>query len=337
MKKIATFAAIFTLMLSITTSYSTVYAADSNLISNMQTTLKNTETPKRLEASFDLNEAIDLSQGNSNIIFEYYANDSSGNSAVIYKKDKTWSGYLNSYDNYPSGERKYSSGSSNSNYPDAVPSTKIFTSVKTGTSIDVAQVTAVKITVLRADGSGEKVTVYNDGSTSAIEKINVPITLTDKDTGIILKATTAELPAGTVLIANELTSQSDFEQISALLTDAVEFIAFDIKLEADGKAVQPNGKIKISIKIPDNFNSSQLVVYRIDSDNAKTPYAVNVTTKNNIKYAEFETDHFTTYVLADESNIAPNTGDASTTVLYCIIMAFAAVTGVIASKKTKAR
>ena len=160
--------------------------SEFSLIKNMKIELKSAETPNRLEVCFDLTEPIDLSQGESNIIFEYFITNSDGNlEAINYKKDKSWAGYLNSYDNYPYGERKYSLGEENENYPDRVPSSTIYTSVKTGGSIDTTQVAAVKVTVLKADGSGEEYTAYS--SVSNVEK----------NTGIRLQSTALELPVNT--------------------------------------------------------------------------------------------------------------------------------------------
>jgi len=151
-------------------------SANTPLIDNPVISLKITENPTRIEIIFDLLEPIDLSQGNSDIIYEYFKDDGAGNLEPLnYTKNKLWSGYLNSYATYPSGEQKYSSGYENNPlYPDAVPATTIYTSTKTSSSINVESVSAVKVTVLRADGSGEAVIIYTDGSNEDREIINAP-------------------------------------------------------------------------------------------------------------------------------------------------------------------
>lgn len=83
---------------------------------------------------------------------------------------------------------------------------------------------------------------------------------------------------------------------------------FDIKLESNGVTIQPNGKVKISIPVPDNFDKSNLVVYRVADNGDKTEYAVTL----NGDVATFETDHFSTYVLA-EKEIKQNTENTGTT------------------------
>lgn len=283
-------------------------AAESNLIEDMQISLKSTENPNRLEVSFNLTEPINLLQGNSNIIFEYFTADDSENlKAIPYNKDKSWSGYLNSYDNYPAGERKYSSGNDNGDYSDNVPATKIYTSTRTNASIDVASVAAVRLTILRADGSGERITIHSSGIISDIEVIEADIVDQNKNMGIIIDPITSELPIDTILVANELTSGPVYEQTNSLLTDAKHFIAIDITLESNGNRIQPNGKVKISIPIPEYFRNTNLAVYRIDDSGGKIPYSVAITTNEGIEYATFEADHFSIYVLAEMIEKEPET------------------------------
>lgn len=276
------------------------FAAESNLMEDIQIDIKSAETPNRIEISFILAEPIDLSQGNSNIIFEYFTmNDSGTLEAIRYGKDKSWSGYLNSYDNYPAGERKYSSGKDNGQYPDQIPATKIYTSTRTNNDIDAASVAAVKVTVLRSDGSGEKVTAYSDGTAYDVEEIEADIADDNKSLGIIMESTTSELPADTILVANELTSGTIYEKASSLLTDAKHFIAIDITLESGGAKIQPDGKVRISIPIPDYFSGTNLAVYRIGDDGSKIPYPVIITAGEGTSYATFEADHFSAYILAE--------------------------------------
>ena len=316
-KKIIPMTMILFMVLIIKPSISS--ASESNLIQNVQISLKETENPNRLEVIFYLTEPINLSQGSSNIIYEYFTEDSNGNPVIQYKKEKTWSGYLNSYDNYPSGEHKYSSGgAANSSYSDNVPAANIYTSTKTNSSIDVTNVTAVRVTVLREDGSGEKIIVYSDGNTSAIEKIVIPVGAEDKDTGIKVDSTTTELPVNTVLVANKLTSGSVYENVTVILSDVKDFIVYDIKLESEGVIIQPNGKVKISIPIPENFDTTNLAVYRIDNNGEKILYPVTIITNEGVNYAILETEHFSTYVLVDARTAAitettPETTPAATT------------------------
>jgi len=293
MKKITSMIILFLATVSIMTHLS--FAAENNLIENIQMDFKSAETPNRLEVSFDLTESIDLSQGSADIIFEYFIGDQA---EAVYRKDKTWAGYVNSYDKYPSGERKYSSGTGNQSFSDEVPAGTIYTSTRTGSSIDVALVTAVRVTVLRPDGSGEVIAVFDDQTTSAVERISAPILNVEKNTGIRLNSTAEVLPTDTVLIANEVIAGPLYEEASEMLADARDMIVFEIKLESNGVRTQPDGKVKISIPLPADFEQASLAVYRIDGEGEKTQFSVTQTTENNVNYATFETDHFSVFVLA---------------------------------------
>ena len=293
MKKIAVFLGIC--ILAANSVIYTSAAAERNLIENIQIYFKSAETPNRLEVMFDLTAPIDLSQGDSDIIYEYFTGDSD---EAIYRKDRTWAGYINGYENYPAGERKYSSGDAGQDFPNKVPAAAIYTSVRTGGSIDVALVTAVRVTVLKPDGSGEMITVFRDQTTSPVVKISVPLVNVEVNTGIRLDSTTDTLPPDVELIAAEVTEGPRYEEVSEILPEARGILVFEIKLEAKGVKTQPDGAVKISIPLPPDFEQSHVAAYRIGSEGNKTRFPVTKTTENNVQYATFETDHFSVFVLA---------------------------------------
>lgn len=76
---------------------------------------------------------------------------------------------------------------------------------------------------------------------------------------------------------------------------------YDITLQSNGVKVQPNGKVKVSIPVPEGLDTNKLVVYRIDKEGNKTEYKITVETIDNIKHAIFETNHFSTYVLGEKA------------------------------------
>ena len=55
------------------------------------------------------------------------------------------------------------------------------------------------------------------------------------------------------------------------------------------------------------FDTSNLIVYRIEEDGTKTKYDVTV----EEEYAVFETDHFSTYVLAEEKEQVQDNGNSN--------------------------
>ena len=66
-------------------------------------------------------------------------------------------------------------------------------------------------------------------------------------------------------------------------------------MKSNGTEIQPNGKVKISIPIPSDYNKDRLEVYRIADNGEKIKYEITI----EGDYATFETDHFSTYVLAE--------------------------------------
>ena len=94
------------------------------------------------------------------------------------------------------------------------------------------------------------------------------------------------------------------------------------------------GKVKISMPIPSGYDKSNLVVYRVDDDGTITEYTVTVSGE----YPTFETDHFSTYVIAEkmtgEKDETPKTGVVDELKFVMSIIVISAV-GVIALKKRK--
>lgn len=82
-------------------------------------------------------------------------------------------------------------------------------------------------------------------------------------------------------------------------------MAFDITLvNGNGDTVQPNGKMKVSVPLPEKYKGlNNLGVYYIDS-NAK---AEKLESKIENDCIIFETDHFSTYALVAEKEEATNT------------------------------
>ena len=295
-----------------------VFANEPNLVINAKIRYDYSANSSKVIVSFELAENIDLSQENTNIIIEYFIKNSNGEllpvksstEGTAYVKNKSWVGYLNSYDNYPEGERKYSNGNTNDlRYSDNVPKyVELSTQITSSTKIDVNwsnnTVFAIRITTMRADQSGEKVMVYSDGTKPVVEKIFAPVApiyTKDVQTGIKLEAVN-ELPANTQVVAERVEYGEVYEKVNAILADTENFIVYEITLESSGVEIQPNGEVRISIPIPEHFDNSSIIVYGVLDDGTVREYNADVITKDGIDYAAFETDHFSTYVLAENTN-----------------------------------
>ena len=331
---------------------SVVFATEANLVTNAKAKydykLNGTNT-SRLIISFNLAENFDFLIENSNIIIDYYMKDNNGKlipirsstTGEIYAKDKTWAGYLNSFDNYPEGEHKYSRGYSNderyenSIFANTVLSSQITNSTKIDVNWTAETVFAVKVTVIRNDKSGESVIVYSDESKQTVEKIHAPIAPVvevSPSTGIKLESL-AELPASTQLMAEKIEDETIYTEITGILPNATDIVIYKITLESSGVRIQPNGKVKIDIPIPETFDNSSVTVYRIEEDGTTKEYEIEIIETNGISYASFETEHFSTYVLAEE--IKDNTPKTGTRRNICAAISILAISvlGIILIKR----
>lgn len=130
---------------------------------------------------------------------------------------------------------------------------------------------------------------------------NTTIEIKNENTNIQLDATTAVVPKDTKLEAKEIKEEKTLNTIKESLKEiSNKYVSYDITLKSNGVAIQPNGKVKISIPIPSNFDKTKLSIYRIAEDGTKTKYD----TKVESDFAIIETDHFSTYVLAENNVVA---------------------------------
>lgn len=130
------------------------------------------------------------------------------------------------------------------------------------------------------------------------------VSTTDDSTGIKLSANTDVLPENTTLVVKTITSGDTYENTTTIFGNTVsKMYVYDISLESDGVSIQPNGKVKISLPIPNEVDTSKLVVCRITDTGEKIEYTATIENVNGVNYATFETDHFSTYVLAERSEI----------------------------------
>ena len=164
-----------------------------------------------------------------------------------------------------------------------------------------------------------------DTTTNNNNKNNTtPVVATDNKTNIKLETNDGVVPSNTVLEVQPITEGKVFDNVKKVLSNVNKFKAFDITLKSNGVEIQPNGKVKISIPIPQEFDTSKLMVYRIEGNGKKVAYKVNVVIIDNVKYAQFETDHFSTYVLAEtasnskEKDNTPKTGTETNTIPYVL-------------------
>ena len=136
-----------------------------------------------------------------------------------------------------------------------------------------------------------------------------PVATTDKSTNIKLETTTAVVPAGTTLTAEKVTKGDNYNTVvKAVEKDVSKFVLYDINLVNNNSKIQPNGKVKVSIPVPEGYDTRKIVVYRVAEDGTKTKYDTTITDG----YITFETDHFSNYVVAEKTTSTENNNTNTT-------------------------
>ena len=157
--------------------------------------------------------------------------------------------------------------------------------------LDLCNVTGKENTyTVSYSNMGETFKITTDSCSANISSENTK-------TGVKFDCTNTSLPETVELVVDSVTTGETYDTVTTTLKDEVEkFYVYDISLMSANTVIQPDSKIKIYIPIPEGYDTSKLVVYRVAENGEKTKYDVTV----NGKYATFETDHFSTYVLAEK-------------------------------------
>lgn len=156
------------------------------------------------------------------------------------------------------------------------------------------------VTLTKATGDSYR--VFNKRTQNLIGTVllkkepTTTITKEDKATGIKLETTTATVQSNVTLVAKIVTDKSTEELIINAIKSVGKFTPYNIDLMKDNVKIQPNGKVKVSIPIPEGYDKTKLEIYRVEENGKTIKYDVKV--EGN--YATFETDHFSIYVLAEK-------------------------------------
>ena len=134
------------------------------------------------------------------------------------------------------------------------------------------------------------------------------VTSTDETTNIKLDTTTDIVPSGTEIVVEKVTTGTSYIEVATVLENTVtKFELYDISLKNDKVTIQPNGKVKVSIPVPSGYDTSKIAVFYVADDGTKTKYDSIV--KDG--YVIFETDHFSNYVVAEETENSNTNGSTS--------------------------
>lgn len=135
---------------------------------------------------------------------------------------------------------------------------------------------------------------------------------------------------------NNLSVTDNKEELIQLYNNEKIIESYDINvLNENNEKVQPKGKVKIKIPIPQNIDSSKMKISRADKESGKVVYFDFKIEEN---YAVIETDHFSNYVISESNKTTkseknPNTGDSTLIYLGSLLLLITAIT--ICSKKLK--
>ena len=144
--------------------------------------------------------------------------------------------------------------------------------------------------------------------TRKIEKLK---TVKDEKTGveIIYKD---EFENGVDLEVSQVFDGKSFQLISASYGD-VKSAVFDISTYKDGVKVQPNGKIKVRIPLPQGFGSGNIFVCYVDSENGEVQ---KIKATVNGGYVEFEAEHFSEYAVIEQLACVKSVSVSNVTLNY---------------------
>ncbi len=162
-----------------------------------------------------------------------------------------------------------------------------------------------------------------------------PATLTDSKTSIRIDAPAGAVPSGTVLMVEPVLEGANFTIVANALEGKSDKIsAFDIKLISNNVEIKPNGKVKVTIPVPSEFNVSKLALYHISDDGTTTQ--IDFKLDDNKKNIIFETGDFSYYAIAEVERGAKTGIGYNGVLLFTIMMAISACALVAARKRRTA-
>ncbi len=134
--------------------------------------------------------------------------------------------------------------------------------------------------------------VCGEKETKSIQKLGV---MKDEKTGIEIEFDD-EYGSGVEIKVEEVFDGDSFKIIENVCGNNNSEI-YDISTIKNGVKVQPDGKVKVRIPVPAGFETTNILVFYIDSTNGT---ATNIPANIVEGYVEFETDHFSYYAIVEK-------------------------------------
>lgn len=236
----------------------------------------------------------------------------------------------------PASDNGTSSEDSSSDYSDS------------DTSSNTTDVTSTRNPVTSSTGTAaveNKVTTSASGEATATIKLpandkvaNLDVNTLDAQAKAVLdqafsfdvKAGNGVIPSGASMKISKVVTGTEYSNAKAVTNAVSDKIAvFEIDLlNSNDVKVQPNGKVSITTDIPNGFDPSRVVVYRLSADGKSYTKLTSTVSGGKIS---FETDHFSTYIVAQESvtkvtDKAPVTADKAPLALLAFVLLSAGAT-----------
>lgn len=165
--------------------------------------------------------------------------------------------------------------------------------------------------------------------------MNNPVMTTgDINTNIYVMTDSYDAPLDSKLSATKLDPKSDEYKAISKKVKVIKELAFDLNLYSTSLNMYitklADGSFKVYIPIDESLTNKNLVAAYVKEDGTVENHQVKIEKVDNVIYAVFETNHFSTYALVESVN--PKTGDN----LYSLIfIMFAGVAGLIYLSRKK--
>lgn len=145
-----------------------------------------------------------------------------------------------------------------------------------------------------------------------------------------VKSGNGVIPSGASMKISKVvtgTQYSDAKAVTNAVADKIAVFEIDLLSSSNAK-IQPNGKLSITTDIPSGFDASRVAVYRLSTDGKSYTKLSSSVSGGKVS---FETDHFSTYMIVQESAEAvavkaPVTGDNAPVALLVFVLLSAMVT-----------
>ena len=153
------------------------------------------------------------------------------------------------------------------------------------------------------------------GNTVEEEIIPKKTVLTDDGTGVGIEIDSGDYDGEVEIVVSETFDGSAFNLVNTE-TEATRSMIYDIKITVDGEEVQPNGKVRVRMPLPEGYDESRTFVYHVDTSTGIVEgMKAAVETINGKKYLVFETTHFSYYAVVEECGFTMEIRNPSTTTI----------------------